>query len=103
MPYSERAKQFSPFSALKGLDEALTAKEKIRVPRKILSDEAAQELNSRLVSLQRGQIVTVVYYEPNEQEYLQLTGMIAKIDEYKRILQIVSQKIPFDELIEIIK
>ena len=33
MPVSDRAKQFMPFSALKGLDEALRAKEKIVVPK----------------------------------------------------------------------
>ena len=31
MPVSERAKQFMPFSALKGLDEALREKERIIV------------------------------------------------------------------------
>ena len=33
MPVSDRAKQFMPFSALKGLDEALRANEKIVVPK----------------------------------------------------------------------
>ena len=32
MPIEERAKQFMPFSALKGLEEALASKEKIIVP-----------------------------------------------------------------------
>ena len=102
MPVSERAKQFSPFAALKGLPEALAAKEKVRVQRRILSEESAEALNQQIVSLKCGQIITAIYYEPNEQEYLQLTGMVAKIDASSRTLQIVQQKIPFDDLFELI-
>lgn len=102
MPVSERAKQFAPFAALKGLPEALAAKEKVRVPRRVLSEESEEELNARLVSLERGQIVTAVYYDPTEQEYLQLTGMVAKVDAYERVLQIVAEKIPFAELFEVV-
>ncbi|MBQ7916187.1 MAG: YolD-like family protein [Firmicutes bacterium] len=102
MPVSERAKQFMPFSPLKGLYEALAQKEKVRVPRKILSEEKAIEINERLTQLQRGQIVTVIYYEPVEQEYLQLTGMVAKVDANAGILQIVAEKIRFEELYEIV-
>ena len=102
MPPSLRAKQFSPFSALKGLDEALAEKERIRVEKKLLSEERLSELNDKLLSLTVGQIITVVHYDPIEREYLQLTGMVAKIDAQNRILQIVSDSIKFDNLFEII-
>ena len=39
MPIEDRAKQFMPFAALKGLPEALAAREKIIVPRAELSEE----------------------------------------------------------------
>ena len=103
MPPSKRAKQFAPFAAVKGLDEALAAKEKIRVPRRELSDDMAEQLNKELVSLKRGQIVTVVYYNAQEETYIQLTGMVAKLDEYERKLQITKTKIPFDDIVEIYK
>lgn len=102
MPVSERAKQFSPFSPLKGLSKALAAKEKIRVPKREISDEKTEEINKALVNLKTGEIITVVYYDEKEQEYLQLTGMAAKVNIYENILQIVSTKIRFEDIYEII-
>ena len=69
MPPSLRAKQFSPFAALKGLDEALAEKERIRVEKRLLSEERLSELNDKLLSLTVGQIITVVHYDPIEREY----------------------------------
>lgn len=43
MPIEDRAKQFMPFAALKGLPDALAAKEKITVPKTELSEEMAEE------------------------------------------------------------
>ena len=100
MPIEERAKQFMPFSALKGLEEALASKEKIIVPKKELTQDYAEELNLKLKSLKAGSIITVVYY--CKEEYIKLTGMIAKINYDSRIIQIVNTKIPFDDLLDII-
>ena len=99
MPVSDRAKQFMPFSALKGLDEALKAKEKIVVPKVELSPEMAEELNYKMHLLEKGKIATVVYF--NKDEYLKTTGMVARIDETSRILQIVNTKIQFDDILDI--
>ena len=103
MPTADRAKQFAPFAALKGLPEALAEKEKIRVPRHIVSEDMAEEINRSITELRPGMIVTVVYYNEPEQEYLQLTGTVAKLYEYERILQIVKTKIKYDDIYEIIK
>ena len=100
MPIAERAKQFMPFSALKGLEEALTEKEKIVVPKIELSEDSAMELDRKMHALERGTITTVIYY--NKKEYLKLTGIIAKIDEDNRILQIVNTKVNFDDIYDII-
>ncbi len=99
MPVSDRAKQFMPFSALKGLDEALRAKEKIVVSKVELSPEMAEELNYKMHLLEKGKIATVVYF--NKDEYLKTTGMVARIDETSRILQIVNTKIQFDDILDI--
>ena len=99
MPVSDRAKQFMPFSALKGLDEVLRAKEKIVVPKVELSPEMAEELNYKMHLLEKGKIATVVYF--NKDEYLKTTGMVARIDETSRILQIVNTKIQFDDILDI--
>ena len=99
MPVSDRAKQFMPFSAVKGLAEALQAKEKIVVPKVELSPEMAEELDYRMHLLEKGKIATVVYF--NKDEYLKTTGMVARIDETSRILQIVNTKIQFDDILDI--
>ncbi|SHJ26887.1 YolD-like family protein [Parasporobacterium paucivorans] len=99
MPVSERAKQFLPFAALKGLPEALAEKEKIIVPKIELSEEMAQELNQKFCQLKRGTVATITYF--HEDEYLQITGMVALIDEPNRILRIVDTKIPFDDVLDI--
>ena len=102
MPVSERAKQFSPFSPLKGLYDALAAKEKIRVPKRELSSDAEEAVNKKLTAIERGDIVTVVYYNAPDEEYLQLTGVVSKVDAVKRILQIVTAEIRFDDIYEIV-
>ena len=54
MPPSKRAKIFSMFDALKGLKEALAAKEQIPEERKILAADASEELNRILTKLEKG-------------------------------------------------
>ena len=54
MPIADRAKQFMPFAALKGLPEALAAKEKILVQKVELSPEMEEELDRRMHLIRRG-------------------------------------------------
>ena len=101
MPASRRAKQFMPFDALRGLKEAIAAKEKIPIPKKELAEDMVREINSILVDLRKGQNVTVVYYNDYEEEYHQLTGAVEKVDAYWRLLQIGNIAIDFEEISEI--
>lgn len=100
MPISDRAKQFMPFAALKGLPEALAAKEKIVVPKPSLSPEMEEALDMKMHSLKCGKMATIVYF--HKDEYIKISGMIARIDETSRILQIVNTKIAFDDILDII-
>lgn len=99
MPIEERAKQFSPFAALKGLPAALEAKEKILVDKLSLSEDAACELDRKMHLLQKGSMAAIVYFSGGE--YIKITGMVARIDETSRLLQIVGTKIPFDDILDI--
>lgn len=99
MPIPDRAKQFMPFAALKGLPDALAAKEKIAVKKIELSSEMYEELDRKMHQVERGRIITVIYFK--EGEYLKLTGMVARIDPNSRILQIVNTKITFDDILDI--
>lgn len=99
MPVSDRAKQFMPFVALKGLEEALAAKEKIVVPKIELSPEMEEELDQKMHLLEKGKVVTIIYF--CKDEYLKKTGMVARIDVTSRILQIVNTKISFDDILDV--
>lgn len=101
MSVSRRAKQFNPFQALKGLNEAIAEKERIPTPRRILAEDAQAELNQKLSQLRKGTIVTVVYYCIYEQQYHQLTGSIVKVDTYWGLLQVGHISIDFSEIAEI--
>jgi hypothetical protein len=43
----------------------------------------------------------VVYYNKKGQEYLKVTGMVARIDVTSRVLQIVDTKISFDDIYDV--
>lgn len=99
MSIQDRAKQFMPFAALKGLPEALAAKEKIVVPKIEMSPEMAEELNRKMHLIEKGKMATVVYF--HDGEYIRLTGMVARIDPTCRLLQIVSTKILFEDILDV--
>ena len=96
MSPAERAKQFMPFAALKGYEEALRAKEKVVVPKRELSEEALEDLDRKLHQIQRNDIITVVYY--NGEEYVQVTGMVSGLDPDTKVLKVVNTKIPFENI-----
>lgn len=96
MDRETRAKQFMPFAALKGYEQALRAKERTIVPRAELSEESKDELDSKFRLLQTGSMICVTYYEKTE--YIQKTGLVSKIDTDARLLHVVNTKIHFDDI-----
>ena len=94
-----RAKQFMPFAALKGYEEALRAKEKIVVPKKNLSEEKKEELDRKLQQIHTLDIITVVYF--SEGEYIQVEGVVFRLDMDHRYLKIVNTKIAFSDIYDI--
>ena len=101
MTREERAKQFMPFAALKGHMEALRQKEKIVVEKVELSEEYQEELSRKLSCIKKGDIITLIYFCKNE--YLQITGMVARIDETARSLRVVNTKVAFEDIYDIIE
>lgn len=102
MPPSRRAKQFSMFDALKGLREALAAREKQPEDRRELAADAIEELNRTLTELEPGRTVTVVYYCEYEKAHLQLTGPVTGLDRYWRTLYVDGKGIDFNEIVELL-
>ncbi len=99
MAPAERAKQFMPFAALKDLPAALRERERIVVPRPELSEEMAEELDRLMHRLKKGGMATVVYFSRGE--CLKVTGIVARIDETARVLQIVNTKIAFSDILQV--
>lgn len=100
MSPAERAKQFMPFAALKGLPDALAQKEKIIVPKKELSDEYKEELDRILLQIQKKDIITVVYF--HEDNYVRLTGMVSQIDKNAGYIMVVNTRIAFSDIVELL-
>ena len=98
MPASRRAKQFAPFQALKGLNEAIAEKERMPTPRRTLAEDALAELNQTLSRLHKGSSVTVIFYCMIAQEYQQITGSIEKLDTYHNLLHIGNMAIDFSDI-----
>lgn len=96
MDRENRAKQFMPFDALKGLREALAEKERVLVSKKELSEEEKDDLNRRLRQIRKGDRVTVEYIQSGE--YVMITGMVSCIQETSRLLELVNTRISFDDI-----
>lgn len=96
---AERAKQFLPFDSLKGYKDILKQKERVIVKRKQLSWDACELLDRKLHQLEAGLMIKIVYYDQNE--YVELEGMVSKIDRMNHIIQIVDHQIPIRAIVEL--
>ena len=103
MDLVQRAKQFLPFAALKGLEYELQAAEFRPVEKVEFSEDAAEELDRKLRAVRPGDMVDVVYYKKTARggAYLSRTGMVSTIDLVDRSLTIVKERIPFSDLYDI--
>lgn len=96
---NDRARQFMPFDALKGYKEALQEKRKIKINKKELTEDDISELSYKINQIQKNMIIKVIYY--NKEEYLEVEGMVSKIDFDNRYVTIVKTKIKFDNILKI--
>ena len=95
----ERAKIFLPFDALKGFKEALREKEKVLVEKKILSIEEKEKISNKISQIKKGMIIKIIYFENNE--YIELEGMVSSIDFVYQNLKIVKKEIKFNDILDI--
>ncbi len=100
MPRSERAKQFAPFDALKGLHRALRLKEfeQERIEKGDLSDEKIDKISEILNNLKFKDKIEVVYFENGH--YFNENGQ-AKIDYAKQKIEINHKSIDFLDIMDI--
>jgi len=99
MRRSERAKQFMPFSALKGLAEELEKAEKVLCAPKELLDDEVEELNRRIADIEVGSMVEVEYYHFGE--YVTVLGRVKKLDKISRIIRVEDTDIKISNIISV--
>ena len=96
-----RAKQFMPFDALKGLQEALREREewRLRVNKRELSEEEEYNLNVALNRLKKGDNVVIIFYRRGY--YFKHEGVVKRIGIESRTLRTDDETISFEDLISI--
>lgn len=107
MSVENRAKLFTPFSALRGFDiEILTTEQdRLLVPQVRLSNDQREIIWRALNEMQKGDWVTVTYFQPvkslNGQpvgEYTLSTGVVKKVDDMEQLLVLEGYPIPFGNI-----
>ena len=101
MSTADRAKQFLPFAALKGFEEAIGKRRKLDFEPVLLGEDAAVELDEKIRALVPGDSVRIVYY--GNREFNECRGRLKKISEYERQLELENGKIRIDDIIFIEK
>lgn len=103
MPVRDRAKQFMPFSPLKGLEEAIAKKEMeiLKRPRAILSADAEELLNRKMQDIYIGDEITLIYYEKGL--YLTTCGEIEEINVNNRYFKIKDKIILFSDVFDVVR
>ncbi len=96
MSRAERARQFMPFSALRGFDELVQQQTVRPEPRRELSEQEAARLSARISKLAVGELITVSHYENGG--YHTLQGMVSDIDIANRTLTVVRKKLNLDDI-----
>lgn len=118
-----RAKLFSSFDALKGFGDCIASKEVLYEDRRELTDEEKEEMDRRLAILRRltfsGRLarenrveVKITRFVPctdpesefcgtGRGRYETVSGVVRRVDEYRRAILIGDERISFDEVTEI--
>lgn len=97
-----RAAQFLPFDALKGLSEELRKREerRSRVERVELSDEEAETVNAELCKLRTGDTAEISFYYKGH--YLTIEGTVGKIVPQMKYLTMGTERINFSDIAHIV-
>ena len=99
MTRASRAKQFLPFDALKGFQEALNSKQIKYEDKKELTEDSFTELEEEWNKIEKDSTVRVKYYK--NKRYIKIQGKIDKIDYIKKKIQISEENINACDIIEI--
>ena len=107
MSVENRAKLFTPFSALRGFDiEILTTEQdRLLVPHISLVSDREEEIYRLLNGLHQGDWATVTYFVPVKHiagqllgEYTVASGAVKKVDDVEQLLVLDGCPIPFGNI-----
>lgn len=99
MDNTQRAKQFLAFSALSGFDTSVRVAEMTADPRVIPAEDAQNELNSKLQSIAKSDIISVRCYRLGH--YVNVSGTVTNISPQEHCLFIDGSRIPFRDILDI--
>lgn len=102
----ERAKQFAPFAALKGFEDAIGRESRTLLPKPTLSKEMTEQIDQILRSIQAGDIVSISYFVqddtvPQYGTVNVVSGVLQKIDTVERVAYIAGITIPLDDILDV--
>ena len=104
MSIENRAKLFTPFSALRGFDIEILTQEQDRllVPQISLASDWEEEIYRVLNGLHQGDWATVTYFVPVKHiaqqllgEYTVVSGEVKRVDDVEQLLVLEGYPIPF--------
>ena len=98
---ANRAAQFAPFDALKGLQEELRRREYLhsRESKREISEEKQQQISNEIAKIIKGSIVDITYYY--DEHYFSLQGIVSKINIPFQFLVINDIEITFDDIYDL--
>lgn len=103
MNREDRAKQFLPFDAMKGLKEAMHERREqhLHRPMRHMSTDFAEELSRTLSSLVGGEQVTLLYHEGGREHEVRAT--VEEVCVKKQILRLSKGglAVPFSQIIRL--
>ncbi len=107
MSIENRAKLFTPFSALRGFDIEILTQEQDRllVPQISLASDREEEIYRLLNGLHQGDWATVTYFVPVKHiaqqllgEYTVVSGEVKRVDDVEQLLVLEGYPIPFGNI-----
>lgn len=98
MPPEARAKQFMPFAALKGFEEALSLRERRFQQKAALDEEEIEKIDRILNKLSVGDETRLIYFYQGT--YTPLNGTVKEINAQRQYLELEDTRVYFDDILK---
>ena len=96
---SDRARQFMPFSPLKGYYDLIEKCERIKEPKIELTEDMLEIISQKLNKIEKGIMIKVKYYDVDS--HVEIEGKISNIDKIYNNLTVIKTVIKFEDIYDI--